>query len=97
MATFASIKGFLKALPAVIGMGLVALFFIVKGQRDAARDKGQQAKEKLASVKKVRQTENDMATNLTEARDESKDEARRQEAYRRSGERPDYFGDDRLR
>ena len=97
MSALLTIKNFFKVLPTVLGMVLVALFFIVRGQRDAARSKASQAKTRLQTVNKVRQIEHDMATNQTQARDESKAESRRQKAYRDRGERPEYFGDDRLR
>lgn len=87
---------YLAAAAGVAAGVLYALYRVTSAQKDKAQAKADREEARRKGVEVTRETERrvDKATN--QAREKAEEVERENEQQRRSGDRPDSFGDDRL-
>jgi len=93
----AKIKAFIAWVAGTVLVGLLALSTILKRQRDAAREAKREAETRAAVEKADALLHQEIARRRAGAREQASENDAQQQKQKAAGDRPDLFGDDRLR
>ncbi len=87
----------LAAVGAAATAVLFALYKVASAQKEKAQAKADRETAKRKGVEATQETERNVSEARNEARERAQEVERENQERRESGDRPDQFGDDRLR